>query len=116
MIPKLVSMSPYGILESLESQNLQNHLDEFESMFRFSNPEAEVRVAGGREVCLKHRQAEALYPANSLFSEGYLTTPGQGAEADEAMIREAGFEIENPCMDQPETQNANLHTEFQQNL
>jgi biotin synthase-like enzyme len=48
-------------------------------------------------------QPLALYPANSLFSEGYLTTAGQGAKADEAMIREAGFEIENPCAEKSET-------------
>ena len=71
-------------------------------MFRFVNPEAEIRIAGGREVCLKHMQPLALYPANSLFSEGYLTTAGQGAKADEAMIREAGFEIENPCAEKSE--------------
>jgi biotin synthase len=72
-------------------------------MFRFVNPEAEIRVAGGREVCLKHMQALALYPANSLFSEGYLTTPGQSSDADEAMIREAGFEVENPALEHAET-------------
>jgi len=61
------------------------------AMFRFVNPSSEIRVAGGREVCLRHLQPLALYPANSLFSEGYLTTGGQGHSRDEAMIREAGF-------------------------
>jgi len=79
-------------------------------MFRFVNPEAEIRIAGGREVCLKHMQAHALYPANSLFSEGYLTTPGQGAEADRLMIEEAGFEIENPCSKGSGTRNPELET------
>ncbi|MFT5122480.1 MAG: biotin synthase [Kiritimatiellia bacterium] len=62
-------------------------------MFRFVNPTRDIRAAGGREVCLKHLQPFALYPANSIFSEGYLTTPGQGNNADRDMIEEAGFHI-----------------------
>ena len=34
-----------------------------------------------------------LYAANSLFISDYLTTPGQGVEADHKMIRELGFEV-----------------------
>lgn len=63
-------------------------------MFRFVNPSREIRVAGGREVCLRHLQPLALYPANSMFTEGYLTTPGQGYTDDLAMIAEAGFFVE----------------------
>ena len=63
-------------------------------LFRFLNPASEIRAAGGREVNLRSFQAMSLYPANSIFVEGYLTTPGQ--EADEAlkMITDMGFEIE----------------------
>ena len=40
-------------------------------------------------------QPFALYPANSLFVEGYLTTKGDSTvEETYAMIRDAGFEIE----------------------
>jgi biotin synthase len=63
------------------------------AMFRFVNPQSEIRVAGGREVNLRHLQPLALYPANSMFTEGYLTTPGQGYERDLAMIRDAGFTV-----------------------
>lgn len=62
-------------------------------MFRFVNPTRDVRVAGGREVVLKHMQPFALYAANSMFSEGYLTTGGQGYEQDMAMLEEAGFRL-----------------------
>ncbi len=62
-------------------------------MFRFVNPTREIRAAGGREVVLRHLQPLALYPANSIFSEGYLTTGGQGHDRDLAMIEEAGFEV-----------------------
>ena len=63
-------------------------------MFRFANPEAEVRVAGGRELNLGWFQSLALYPANSIFIEGYLTTPGQAASAAQRMVEELGFEVE----------------------
>ncbi|MBI2441294.1 MAG: biotin synthase BioB [Lentisphaerae bacterium] len=62
-------------------------------MFRLVNPSRELRVAGGREVCLGPLQALALYPANSIFTNGYLTTPGQGHAADLAMIEAAGFQV-----------------------
>ena len=63
------------------------------AMFRFVHPEREVRVAGGRERCLGALQALALYAADSLFTSGYLTTPGQGYEADRKMIEAAGFHV-----------------------
>jgi biotin synthase len=62
-------------------------------MFRFVNPTRDIRVAGGREVNLRHLQPLALYPANSIFTEGYLTTPGQGFEQDMVMIKDAGFHV-----------------------
>jgi biotin synthase len=63
------------------------------AMFRFVNPDRELRIAGGREVHLGSLQALALYPANSIFVGDYLTTKGQAAEADYQMIRDLGFEI-----------------------
>ena len=63
-------------------------------LMRFVNPTAEIRVAGGREGHLRTMQPFALYPANSLFVEGYLTTRGDPVEETYAMIRDAGFEID----------------------
>ena len=63
-------------------------------LFRFLNPEKEIRVAGGRERTLKDKQGLALYAANSIFIEGYLTTPGQKAEEAYTLIESMGFEIE----------------------
>jgi len=62
-------------------------------MFRFVLTYAEVRIAGGRETCLRELQPLSLYPANSMFTNGYLTTGGQDFEADKRMIEDAGFEI-----------------------
>jgi len=62
-------------------------------MFRFVNPSRDIRMAGGREVNLREMQAFALYPANSMFTEGYLTTGGQGHEKDMRMLEDAGFRV-----------------------
>jgi biotin synthase len=63
-------------------------------MFRFVHPRTDLRVAGGRELTLRALQAMALYPANSIFTQGYLTTGGATAHSDHQMIQDAGFELE----------------------
>jgi biotin synthase len=66
-------------------------------LMRLINPRAEIRVAAGREGHLRSLEALALWPANSLFVEGYLTTRGDDVDATYRMIRDAGFEIDgNP--------------------
>ena len=62
-------------------------------LMRLSNPRAEVRAAAGRER-LGELQNRVLWPANSLFVDGYLTTPGEGHEDVKAWIGAAGFEVE----------------------
>ena len=62
-------------------------------LFRFLNPATEIRVAGGREHNLRSLQPLALYPADSLFVGGYLTTPGQEAKEVSQMIADMGFEV-----------------------
>jgi biotin synthase len=64
------------------------------SLFRFINPSKEVRVGGGREINLRSLQPMSLYPANSIFVNGYLTTPGQRATEAHRMIEDLGFEID----------------------
>jgi biotin synthase len=65
------------------------------AMFRFVHPEADVRLAGGREAALDKMQPLALYAANSIFTSGYLTTSGQGVSEDYKLIAQAGFEPES---------------------
>ena len=62
-------------------------------MFRFTNPSAEIRIAAGREFHLRSLEPLALYPANSLFLEGYLNAKGAGSNRTYEMISDAGFEI-----------------------
>jgi biotin synthase len=80
-------------------------------LMRFINPTAEIRVAGGREGHLRSMQPFALYPANSLFVEGYLTTKGDPVEETYAMIRDAGFEIQGNA-DYAKKAGANGATQF----
>ena len=61
---------------------------------RLLHPHREIRVAGGRELHLRSLQPLALYAANSIFVEGYLTTPGQGTKEALQMIEDMGFEVE----------------------
>jgi len=65
-------------------------------LFRYLLPDREIRIAGGREVHLRSLQPLGLYAANSIFIGDYLTTKGQAALQDFQIIRDAGFEIENP--------------------
>ncbi len=95
-----VESIPVNFLNSIDGTPLQSvhELDarfclKVLAMFRLTNPKAELRIAGGREVNLRSMQAMGLYPANSMFISDYLTTPGQKAEEDFQMIADLGFEI-----------------------
>ena len=81
--------TPMGELERMTPTECLKAL----AMMRFVNPTRDIRIAGGREVNLRDLQVLALYPANSLFVDGYLTTPGAGYEHDLQMIRDAGFTV-----------------------
>ncbi len=70
-------------------------------LFRLLNPTSEIRAAGGREVNLRTLQALALFAANSIFVEGYLTTPGQQADDAYRMIEDLGFEVEPAPEERP---------------
>jgi biotin synthase len=61
------------------------------SLFRFVHPDVDVRAAGGREVTFRSLQPLVLYVANSIFTNGYLTTGGQGQDADHQMIQDMGL-------------------------
>jgi biotin synthase len=64
-------------------------------LFRFINPEAEIRTAAGREYHLRSMEVMSLYPANSLFMDGYLNTRGKSRQDTLKMIVDAGFTIKS---------------------
>ncbi|MBN1412314.1 MAG: biotin synthase BioB [Spirochaetales bacterium] len=63
-------------------------------LFRLGLPETEIRASAGREKYLKSLNPFCLYPANSLFTKGYLTVGGESMEQTREMIEEAGFVVE----------------------
>ncbi len=65
------------------------------ALFRFLNPKSELRIAAGRELHLRSMEVLALYPANSLFLDGYLNTRGAERARTLQMIKDAGFTIES---------------------
>lgn len=64
-------------------------------LYRFLNPTSEIRVAAGREIHLRNLEVMALFPANSLFLEGYLNTKGADVNKTLQMIKDAGFSIDS---------------------
>ena len=81
--------TPLGDCERLSAEDCLRTI----AMMRFVNPTRDIRVAGGREKALGEKQGLALHAANSLFTQGYLTTGGQGYEEDIEMIEKAGFKV-----------------------
>ncbi|OGX06751.1 MAG: biotin synthase BioB [Omnitrophica WOR_2 bacterium GWA2_47_8] len=64
-------------------------------VFRLLNPRAEIRVAAGRELHLRDMEVMALYPANSLFLDGYLNAKGSTRLKTLQMIKDAGFTLDS---------------------
>jgi biotin synthase len=62
-------------------------------LYRFLNPKAEIRIAAGREYHLRDMQAFGLYPASSIFLDGYLNAKGENRLKTLQMIKDAGFSI-----------------------
>jgi biotin synthase len=62
------------------------------AVWRFILPKTILKIAGGREVHLKHNEKLALKAgANGIITGGYLTTGGNTAQKDIAMIKEIGL-------------------------
>ena len=64
-------------------------------LYRLLNPKSEIRIAAGREMHLRSMQVMALYPANSLFLDGYLNAKGDACGRTLQMIKDAGFTIQS---------------------
>ncbi|MFT7641944.1 MAG: biotin synthase [Pirellulaceae bacterium] len=91
---------PLNFLNSIDGTPLEGNDDlspqyclKALAMFRFANPDRELRIAGGRELHLRSLQPLGLYAANSIFVGDYLTTAGQPAIQDYKMIEDLGFEV-----------------------
>ncbi len=81
--------TPFGHVTQLSPMKALRIL----AVARLLHPTRDLRAAGGREAVLGPLQPLALFACNSIFAEGYLTTPGQGLSADETMIAALGYEV-----------------------
>ncbi len=79
------------------------------SICRFIYPGVELKVAGGREVCLRDMQSWMFFAgADSTMIGNYLTTYGRKPEMDHQMVRDLGLEWQSyeqgpvqPASDKP---------------
>lgn len=70
------------------------------ALFRFINPRANIRLAGGRSL-IAHIQDKALASGVSAALVGdYLTTIGTNIEQDKAIFKNAGFSLINQKCEQ----------------
>ncbi len=66
------------------------------SICRFINPCVELKVAGGREVCLRDLQSWIFFAgADSTMIGNYLTTYGRSPDQDHQMVRDLGLSWES---------------------
>ena len=64
------------------------------AVYRFLLPGREIKIAGGREVCLRDLQSWIfLAGADGLMIGNYLTTCGRPADEDLQMIRDLGLAL-----------------------
>jgi biotin synthase len=79
----LAGLKPLDALEAIKTI----------AVWRFIMPRTILKIAGGREMHLKHRDRLALKSgANGIITGGYLTTGGNSPNKDIAMIKEIGLE------------------------
>jgi biotin synthase len=64
------------------------------ALFRLVLGDVELRLGGGRELHLRSLQPLALQIADSIFIGDYLTSEGEAAAADLAMIEDAGLVVD----------------------
>ncbi len=63
------------------------------SICRFIYPRVELKVAGGREVCLRDLQSWMFFAgADSTMIGDYLTTYGRSPQLDHQMVRDLGLD------------------------
>jgi biotin synthase len=94
-----VDVVPINFLNAIHGTPLENQpkLPPMEclkiiSIYRFLMPEKELKVAGGREVCLRDLQSWIFFAgADSTMIGNYLTTYGRKPEMDHQMVIDLGL-------------------------
>lgn len=91
---------PLNLLNPIKNTPLQDNKivdeDEFHrvcAIFRFVNPKANIRLAGGRRLLSDRGKKIFAHCINGTISGELLTTSGNDTKDDIKMIKELGFEI-----------------------
>jgi biotin synthase len=80
----LEATSPMGPMEALS----------IVAVFRHLMPDADLKIAGGRVLCLRDMQSWMYYAgATSCMVGDYLTTCGRAAKEDIQLVKDLGLEI-----------------------
>lgn len=97
-----VKSIPVNILNPIKGTPLENmkRLDENEilitmAIFRFLNPEANIRLAGGRNFLHNYGEESFKVGVNATITGNMLTTSGNNIDEDIRMIRNLGLEVAN---------------------
>ena len=61
------------------------------AIFRFLNPEADIRMAGGRVLMKDAGRKVFLCGANAAITGDMLTTTGSRTKEDQQMLRDLGY-------------------------
>lgn len=91
---------PINVLMPIKGTPLENqdklseeHILRTIATFRFINPKANIRLAGGR-MLIKNQGKEAFnFGANATITGNYLTTCGNKTKDDRKMLKDLGFEL-----------------------
>ena len=91
---------PINILMSIKGTSLQNqkHLSEEEilktiALFRFINPKANIRLAGGRSLLSNFGEKAFKSGANATITGNLLTTCGSTIKRDKEMLNKLGLKV-----------------------
>lgn len=81
--------TPYGDLKPLSEEEILRTI----VLFRYINPEAEVRLAAGRTSLADSGKKAFLSGANAAITGDMLTTSGNNIAEDRHMLEAMGFEL-----------------------
>lgn len=81
--------TPMGHVEKITEEEFLKAL----AVYRFVNPDAQIRLAGGRNLLTEYGKLAFKGGANATITGDMLTTCGNGIDEDLKMIKELGFEI-----------------------
>jgi biotin synthase len=95
--PQAVPVNFLVPIKGTPFETIDNHLNpqkclKILCLARFITPRSEIRAAGGWEYNLRQLKPLALFAADSIFVQGYLTTGGISISEARDMVADLGFE------------------------